>query len=624
MADKKSTSKRPKQRFFTVIANNLYMLGQVARFTPLYFVLMIVEGVVWGFINSAEAVFTYNLLNSVEYGGDFGKVVMIIGVMALFYIVARAFDKWYWLIFNPLLKQKLHLKMQAELFKKSHSLDVACFDDPEFYNDFVWAMEQSDKRAVDVVEDTGKLINRLVAASTLMTLMMNVEPVMAVIVLISSVANIVLNTVQNKLSFNQNKENTPLRRKRGYINRVFRLADHAKELRVSNAEELLLDEYDRNNEKLIEVNVRYGKKHFLLSLANWLILGECLYFAFVIYLIGRLESGTMQVGGFMAVNTVYWRIRWILSDLINRLTKYSMHSLFIEKYREFLRVEPTVKSGILPVTEFESFEFRNVGFSYGEAVLPKYKFHDTDYVPPKGNGRGDALKGVSLRFKKGEKIAIVGYNGAGKTTLIKLIMRLYDPTSGEILYNGVDVRELDLEGYRRRIGAVFQDYKMFAADIAENVMNGPYSESRDNRTVLEALEKADFTDKLNTLENGIHTVLTREFDESGTNLSGGEQQKIAIARVFARNCDLMILDEPSSALDPIAEYKLNRAIAEKTKDKTVIFISHRLSTTRMADRIYMFDSGRVVEEGSHDELMKLNGKYAEMFRVQSEKYELTT
>ena len=226
---------------------------------------------------------------------------------------------------------------------------------------------------------------------------------------------------------------------------------------------------------------------------------------------------------------------------------------------------------------------------------------------------------MNLTIKKGEKVAIVGYNGAGKTTLTKLLMRLYDPTEGEILYNGRNLKEYDIPSLRSRIGAVFQDYKIFAATIAENVLSDTCTEA-DREIVTDALTKATFNDKLASLEKGLDTHLTKEFFDEGINLSGGESQKVAIARIFARPYDLIIMDEPSSALDPAAEYELNHTILEYAKDKTVVFISHRLSTTRIADRILMFADGKLIESGSHDELMALNGKNAEMFLLQAEKY----
>ena len=237
------------------------------------------------------------------------------------------------------------------------------------------------------------------------------------------------------------------------------------------------------------------------------------------------------------------------------------------------------------------------------------------------------LKNVSFTIRKGEKTAIVGYNGAGKTTLIKLVMRLYDPTEGRILYNGRDIREYDLHEYRNRIGAVFQDYRIFAATLGENVMGGGYERTVENQSrIREALDNATFTERLNTLEKGLETPLTREIDKEGVNLSGGEAQKVAIARVFVRPYDLIIMDEPSSALDPVAEYELNHSIlnAADSRDScrtaTVIFISHRLSTTRFADRIFLFAGGELCEQGSHGDLIAMDGKYAEMFRMQAEKY----
>ena len=229
------------------------------------------------------------------------------------------------------------------------------------------------------------------------------------------------------------------------------------------------------------------------------------------------------------------------------------------------------------------------------------------------------IKNVSIKLDAREKLALVGYNGAGKTTLIKLIMRLYDPTEGTILMNGVDIRDYDVKQYRHYMGVVFQDFNLYAATVAENVVMGEVDD-RNAKKVVKALESCGFKERLDSMENGIHTVLTKEFDDSGAILSGGEGQKIAIARAIYKDSGLIILDEPSSALDPIAEYNFNCYMAEAAKQSTVIFISHRLSTTRLADRIIMLENGRLCEEGTHNELIERNGKYAEMWHTQADKY----
>ncbi len=613
-------AKKAKQRAGTILSNNFAMLKRIARYTPEYLILMLVEGAVLGAVSSAAAVFHYNLLNTVEAGGDFPRAVRIVALMAVFYLLAYGFDRWYTALCNPIMRQKLHLRMHEELFIKSHSLDLSCFDDPAFYNDFVWAMNETDTRAVEVVEDTGTLIKLLVSSGTLLAVLFTVDPVVALILTLTSAVTVVCNLIGNKVNFRHTKEANPLTRKSDYINRVYHLSDYAKEMRINRAHELLMEQYDRNTEELIRLDKAYGRKYFLLYGLGWNAIGDLTFTAIVLYMMTLLGKGTLRVGGFAASVGMLWSVRWMLTDLVETLTKYPRHSLYIEKYLEFMRFEPRVRGERRDIPPFESLELRNVGFSYEFSDHPTYRFHEEEDRLPVAESEGrEALRDVSLKICRGDKVAFVGYNGAGKTTLIKLIMRLYDPTEGCILYNGIDIREFDPEAWRGHIGAVFQDFKIFAASIAENVVGREYREE-ERETVLRALHTADFDAKLAELDEGIDTHLTREFNEKGTNLSGGEAQKIAISRVFARQYPILILDEPSAALDPMAEYHLNQSILHHTEENTVIFISHRLSTTRIADRIYMFDSGRLIEEGSHTELLGMNGRYAEMFRVQAEKY----
>ena len=224
------------------------------------------------------------------------------------------------------------------------------------------------------------------------------------------------------------------------------------------------------------------------------------------------------------------------------------------------------------------------------------------------------LKNINMTLHPKEKIALVGYNGAGKTTLTNLLLRLYDVTDGEILIDGEDIRNVTADSHRDRFSAVFQDFQLFAATLGENVALTP---EVDSERATAALRHSGFS---KSVPNGLDTYLLREFDDEGIMMSGGESQKVAISRAFYKNCPYVILDEPSANLDPIAEYNLNQSMIEAAQDKTVVFISHRLSTTVSADRIYVMENGEIIEQGSHEELMAMNGTYAYMFNLQAEKY----
>jgi len=307
----------------------------------------------------------------------------------------------------------------------------------------------------------------------------------------------------------------------------------------------------------------------------------------------------------MALFNATERLFFTLIGITGLIPGLAADSLYTGRLRKFLEYRSAMKSGNLPVPQHPcTIEFVNVSFAYDDEPV---------------------LRNVSLTIRPGEKIAIVGYNGAGKTTLVKLLMRLYDPTEGEIRLNGVDIREYDLDRYRSKIGAVFQDYQIFAATLHDNVAMDPVYEGRED-VVKETAQKERERVKAALAQSGftnpipLETPLTKEFMDNGVDLSGGEAQKVAIARAFFKSADIMVFDEPSSALDPISEYNIYNAMYNASEGKTVIFISHRLSSTRMADMIYMFENGRIIEAGDHDTLMILNGRYAEMFNMQAERY----
>ena len=591
---------KKKHSFRTVLSNNLLMIRKIFRHSPQLVFLMIGQGVAYGISNSLSMLFLPLVLNGLQKGESFPEFIPYFAVGIAGCLVHWLYGRLNYLYFRPWMQNRLHYRMHEEIFQKSMNADLYCFDDPEFYNDFVWAMDESDTRAMQVLETISHFINFVISLGTCIAIMLTVSPLVVVILAARSVISFFIGRYWNKIGEEHNTKAKPYQRKTAYINRVFHLVDYAKELRTSRYGENLGTQYDEAVDENLKLTLLYNKKYFLLDIASTLLnmVPNCVI---TVYMTLGLFNGSVLVGSFIITLTQFWRIGYMFDNFSYFFNEFGNNSLYIEKYKKFMEYKPKVQSGTLPVSAFESLELQNVSFRYTDK---------SKYV----------LKNVSLTIRKGEKIALVGYNGAGKSTLIKLLMRFYDPDEGVILLNGVDVKQYDLKAYRHTIGAVFQDFKLFSATIAENVLGHPPRNDKERQSVRQALQKAGFSDKCDELEKGIDTMLTREFDDEGTNLSGGESQKIAIARVFAHDYDLIMMDEPSSALDPIAEYNLNHSIADHLSDKTVIFISHRLSTTRMSDKIYMFDTGRLIESGSHEELLSLDGKYAEMFHLQAKKY----
>ena len=595
MADNKK--KLPRKR---ELSNVLWVIRAVLRHTPSYAILAAVEGLAWGINNSVGILFTKLLFDMLGNGTEFDSIMKLIISYSIYLAAFYVFHVLYWYIFNPKIRTKLQYLLMSEMFGQAVRIDLEKYDDPDFYNGFIWAMDASIGHVSGIIEASGKIINRVVASFTLTGILMSVDPIMAFAVLAVSVIRMFLTSKRNKVNYAKKEEMNPLNKKDGYIARVFKLPDYAKDLRISHVRDNLLDELDKNTDEKVRVIKKYGNKSAWL----WSVISsinEATTIGLLVFMLYKvMVTKTVELGGFaVAVNAV-WKMSWLMSDFVVQITKVHEDALYIEKMRTFMECEPEILDGECEADSFEELEIKDLSFSY--VKTDKY-----------------ALKNVNMKIRKGEKIAIVGYNGAGKTTLTKLIMRLYDAKEGEILYNGKSLKEYTVESLRKNTAAVFQDYRIFAASIAENVVGGEF-DAGDKDAVLTALGKSTFEDKLQKLEGGIDTLLTREFDKSGTQLSGGESQKVAIARAFYKDAGLIILDEPSSALDPNAEYELNRAIAEYAEGRAVIFISHRLSTTRHADRIYMFDSGELVECGTHEELMALGGKYAYMFDLQAENY----
>ena len=598
------SDKKMKLTAGRTMSNTWFMIKIIFQASPLYGIMLILEKMRHnGLIFVEHTVGIGFVLEAAEFGKPFREVVSFM----LFMFALLAFSGLYSAVFNSVVAQicmpKIERKLKFLLYGKAGSLDIACYDDPEYYNEFVMAVSEAKNSIDRAVNLIGMLVSGLVIFFSYGTYFLMKDPISVTFVIVSFVASFFVYNVANKIRFRLKLETNPLNKKRQYVHRTFYLSAYAKELRLNRRlSRRLYQDFEETNKSIYNCEKKVSKKLWGLNfLTNYLFsdfIFDGIYLGYLVFqaAVRKVLSLSGLVVMYNSIGSLRNGMR-ILSELPPTAVEMA---LYVEKIRMFLAYETKVVSEEnLPVPDtVKEIRFENVSFAYDEAA-------------------GDSIHHVSFTIAPQEKIALVGYNGAGKTTMIKLLMRLYDPTEGRILLDGVDIRRYDLEQYRSRIGTVFQDYQVYAATVAENVVMDEVPPQTD---VTLALRQSGFSARLANMERGVDTGLTREFDDSGTNLSGGESQKLAVARVFYKDCSLIILDEPSSALDPIAEYQLNVSMARASVQKSVIFISHRLSTTRHADRILMLEKGRVIESGTHEVLLEKNGKYAEMWHAQASKY----
>lgn len=498
--------------------------------------------------------------------------------------------------------------MQEEMIRKVSRMDLMCYDCDTYYDDFVVAAAQLEEIVNAAIFDLAQMGRNVITILVLSGLITTIDPVIAIFPVLGFVINMIARFRIMKLEYDFDVEKKTIMRRANYSKRVFYQPEYAKEIKLYHIEVPLERQFHQAVDEVIAIAKKYGVKIALWSLVIWITVFTILSMFCVPLYLGymALVLRKVMLGDVAALNNAQSAVRNHLDSVNYCVDRIQRAGLFCERFRRFMNYESKIEGaeGTVDVPKSGSaIEIKNMSFRYDGAAK-------------------DTLKNINMRIEAGQKVAFVGENGAGKSTFTKLLMRLYDVTEGSICYGGQDIRHYTTVAYRDLFGSVFQDYQIYASTVQENVMMHGWHGEESERAEA-ALEQSGFLDRLESLPTGLKTSLTREFDENGVQLSGGEAQKVAIARLFAKKerMQIAILDEPSSALDPRAEYELNKNIMNRVGDATVIFISHRLSTTRDADRIYMFENGQIIEEGTHQELMELDGQYAEMFQCQAKYYQ---
>ena len=542
-------------------------------------------------------------LNALQEGKELKIILITLGCMfgySILYMLFRSISSCYFELKYP----KVEAYIQNLLQKKAVEVDLACFESSAFYDTYVKATSEAANRAYTVMNNILDVIWITIEVVAVGTLIITIDPIFLILAFLPFLCTLLIGKKRNRLKYDYNMRNKEVARQRDYVRRTFYLNDFSKEMRLTEMWKVMYKRMHSSISEMKEIVNKYGYKMMFFRYLFDFIFDVVVHSGTIVLAAFKtLVAKNMLLGDcFVVINSIS-NIAGSVNYMGDVFFKLDENSLYVDNLRDFLEYEVHIAEdeSAPAVSSFEKLELKNMTFGYEGQITP-------------------ALSNVNLTINVGEKIAIVGHNGAGKTTLIKLLQRLYDPSEGEILLNGENIKNYRLSSYRNLFGTVFQDYRLFATTVAENVMLRGNITDEDRATVKDALERSGIYSKIESLSNGVDSNVTREFDNEGAMFSGGEAQKISIARIFAGKQEIVIMDEPTSALDPIAEQEMYRNMFEACEGKTVIFISHRLSSATMADRVYMFENGEIIEQGTHSELLAMNAKYADMWHKQADTY----
>ncbi len=595
--------KKKEGNRFRAWKNNLYALRLGWQMAPGAIVHMAVSRVLgyfeWLFYS---AFFMRYVINAMETEQEVSSILIFLGITVTVFALTSLYQNYLNGKVMPIMNAQIHKKLNLRLFEKATNVELSCFEDSGFYNRYTLATENAANKLIETIQNIWGVIFGVIAAGAAFYLMYDVDKLSVLFVLFPIIGNFVFNRGLSRIDFDRNKDMAPYNRRIAYINRVMYLADYAKEIRLTDVFALMRRDYREAIKGVADVTKKYTPKAMVLHWFRVMFTFTFIFEGVLIYGAYRtLVNHSMSLAQLAVLTSMMVSSTWILIGFTESLVTSFRNGLFVDNLRTFMEYEekiPEDYQGADPGNKIESIEFRNVCFSYKDK---------------------EVIRNLSFELRGGKTYALVGHNGAGKSTIIKLLMRFYDPSSGEIFLNGRNIKEYELQKYRRLFATAFQDFQIFSLSVMENVLMRKGT-PEDEAEVVRALTLAGVYDKVQTLPDGIHTILTKEFAEDGAVLSGGEYQKIVVARAFVQQCPVKIFDEPSSALDPIAEYNLFESILQDGKDKTMLFISHRLSSVQNADWVFMLENGTIIEQGSHRKLMQGKGAYADMYEKQAVNY----
>jgi len=595
-----------------------YIFSIVWKSGPAFLLLMCFIALFDGLMPVLGALLTSRVLNELQgvitesaLGKEFG-IAAFWGSMVLLLLIAffvyKILEKVVSRLSNAVTRmagERVVRHVKIEIMNKAQALDLSAFDLPAFYEKLENANREAGNRPIHILSSTFSVISTVISLVGYVIILFSALPLAALAIALAAVPSAIINFIYRRKSFAYMRFRSVDRRQMNYYAELTVNKDLAKEIRMYNLGGELTSRYNSVFNKyykgLRSLIVRENVWQITFAVLSSLL--SCFFFAYIAF--GVFE-GKYQIGDYSLYTGALTSISAAVTTLITTSATIYEGTLFIDNLLSFLQeknhVVTRAQDPLVPqFGKAHTIEFRNVSFAYPGTDKP-------------------VIDHIDLTIGAGETVALVGLNGAGKTTLIKLLTRLYDPTEGEILLDGQDLRDYDVTELRRLFGIVFQDFGKYAFTVRENIKLGALHREEREGDVTDAATRAGADPFINRLTDGYDTNLMRYFDRNGTELSGGQWQKLCLARAFYSDADVIILDEPTASLDPIAEQEVFRRFDELRGEKTTVFVSHRLSSATVASKIVVLENGHVEEEGTHRELMEKNGKYAELFRIQAERY----